>query len=54
MTSKQKKIWAVVAVGVVAAIAGGVAARGDSATEATTAKTPVSIGAGPITVGGPR
>lgn len=56
MTSGQKKMWTIIAVGAVAAIAGGVAASGgsDSTTAASAAKAPVSIGAGPITVGGPR
>ncbi len=55
MTSSQKKMWTIIAVGAVAAIAGGVAASGGKDTAAATAaKIPVSIGAGPITVGGPR
>ena len=55
MTSRQKKMWTIIAVGAVAAIAGGVAASGKKdTTAAAAAKTPVSIGAGPITVGGPR
>jgi hypothetical protein len=56
MSSNQKKIWILVAAGAAAAIGGGVAASGgnSSSTAATAAKRPVSIGAGPITVGGPR
>lgn len=55
MSSKQKKVWIAVAVVAAAAIGGGVAASGgDSTTAAAAAKKPVAIGAGPITVGGPR
>lgn len=55
MSSSQKKIWVIVAVAAAAAIGGGVAASGGTSTaEAAAAKRPVSIGAGPITVGGPR
>ena len=52
--SSRKTWWIVVAVAAVAGIAGGVAAtRGGSGT-ATIETTPVSITAGPVTVGGPR
>lgn len=56
MTSSQKKLWTIVGVGAAAAIAGGVAASrsGNGTAAANGSKTPVSIGAGPITVGGPR
>ena len=55
VTANKKVIWIVAGVAA-AAIAGGVAATrgGDSNTAAAASKKPVSIGAGPITVGGPR
>jgi hypothetical protein len=55
VTANKKIIWIVAGVAA-AAIAGGVAATrgGDSNTAAAASKKPVSIGAGPITVGGPR
>ncbi|MCX6606918.1 MAG: hypothetical protein NTV52_25505 [Acidobacteria bacterium] len=55
VTANKKVIWIVAGVAA-AAIAGGVAATrgGDSAAAAAASKKPVSIGAGPITVGGPR
>lgn len=53
----KKKFWIIAGIVAAAAAGGGVAASrnggsGSSATEAT--KRPVTIGAGPITVGGPR
>ena len=55
VTANKKVIWIVAGVAA-AAIAGGVAATrgGDSTAAAAASKKPVSIGAGPITVGGPR
>ena len=54
--SNRKMILTVVAVAAAIAVVGGVAAtRGsNSSTAAAAAKKPVGIGAGPITVGGPR
>lgn len=53
--SSRKGLWTVVAVAAAVAIVGGVAASsGGSSDSDTAAKKPVSIGAGPITVGGPR
>lgn len=56
-TAKNKSLWTkVLIIGAAAAIGGGVAAsRGsDNNTSAAAAKRPITIGAGPITVGGPR
>ena len=57
-SASRKSLWTKVAIAAaVVAIGGGVAAArgGDSATTAAAAaKRPVSIGAGPITVGAPR
>jgi hypothetical protein len=50
-----KKFWIIAGLAAAGAIGGGVAAsrNGTTAAEAA-AKRPVTIGAGPITVGGPR
>ncbi|MFN0104727.1 MAG: hypothetical protein ACKV2U_21895, partial [Bryobacteraceae bacterium] len=55
-SSSRKGLWTILGVAAVVAIAGGVAASsGGSSTAAdTVAKRPVTIGAGPVTVGGPR
>lgn len=51
----NKKKWAIAAAIIAgAAIAGGVAAAGGDSNGTTTTRRPVSIGAGPITVGAPR
>lgn len=51
----RKKMWTILAIAAGAAAGGGIAAsrNGDSTTTSAT-KRPVTIGAGPITVGGPR
>jgi hypothetical protein len=53
-SSNKKVIWTVVAIAAAVGIAGGVAASNSGGSSDTTSKKPVSIGAGPITVGGPR
>jgi hypothetical protein len=50
----RKKLWITLGVIGVAAIAGGVIAASSGDSETTTAKRPVVIAPGPITVGGPR
>ena len=54
--ASRKKLWTVLAIVAGGAVGGGIAAsRGGSSTAAAAAtKRPVTIGAGPITVGGPR
>ncbi|MFN0167904.1 MAG: hypothetical protein ACKV22_15875 [Bryobacteraceae bacterium] len=55
MKSNKKAVWTVVAVAAVGAIIGGVAAAsGDDNSTTTAAAVPVTVSAGPITVGGPR
>lgn len=56
-TAKKNNLTKILLVGAAVAIVGGVVAAktgGSSDTETAAAKRPVSIGAGPITVGGPR
>lgn len=55
-SASKKKMWyTVAAIGIAAAVGGGIASsRGGNDTSTAAAKRPVSIGAGPITVGGPR
>ena len=56
-TVKKNNLTKILLVGAAVAIVGGVVAAktgGSSTTEAAAAKKPVSIGVGPITVGGPR
>ena len=52
----RRKLWTVVAIVAGAAVGGGVAATrgGTKSTAADPTKRPVTIGAGPITIGGPR
>ena len=55
-SNRNKKLWAIAAIAAGAAVGGGVAATrgGSSSTVADVAKKPVTIGAGALTVGGPR
>ena len=50
----HKALWALLGVAAVGAIAGGVAATRGGSTAAGPVSTPVTISAGPVTVGGPR
>lgn len=50
----RKALWIVLGLAAVGGIAGGVAATRGGSTTATPAGVPISIGAGPVTVGGPK
>ena len=56
--ASKKKFWIITAAVLGAAVGGGIAASnasgGGNGTTTSTTKRPVTIGAGPITVGGPR